>query len=51
MKKTPGDTINLHNYTKNHDHLYTVPEIWRMMDVIIFILAYHAFFQALFYNC
>ena len=51
MKKTPGDTINLQNYTKNHDHLYTVPEIWRMMDVIIFILAYHAFFQALFYNC
>ena len=50
MKKTPGDTINLQNYTKNHDHLYTVPEIWRMMDVIIFILAYHAFFQALFYN-
>ena len=30
---------------------YTVPEIWCMRDVIvIFILGYHAFFQAPFYN-
>ena len=30
---------------------YTVPEIWCMRDVIfIFILGYHTFFQALFYN-
>ena len=30
---------------------YTVPEIWRMSDVIVvFILGYQAFFQALFYS-
>ena len=30
---------------------YTVPEMWHMMDVIvIFILGYQAFYQALFYN-
>ena len=30
---------------------YTVPEIWRMMNVtVIFISGYQAFFQALFYN-
>ena len=51
-QKTPGDIIVLHNCTKNHDHLlYTVPEIWHMADIIvIFILGYQAFFQALFYN-
>ena len=51
-EKTPGDIIILHKCTKNHDHLlYTVPEIWHMADVIvIFILGYQTFFQALFYN-
>ena len=37
-EKTPEDII-LSKCTKNHDHLlYTVPEIWHMTDVIIFIL-------------
>ena len=51
-EKTPGDIIILHKCTKNHDHpLYTVPEIWHMADVIvIFILGYQTFFQALFYH-
>ena len=35
MKKTPGDIIILHKFTKNHDHIYfTVPEIWRVTDII-----------------
>ena len=51
-EKTPEDIIILHKCTKNHDHLlYTVPEIWHMTDVIvILILGYQAFFQAIFYN-
>ena len=35
MKKAPGDIIILHNCTKNHDHMLTVPEIWRVTDVIV----------------
>ena len=41
MKKSPGDIIILHKWTKNHLHLETVPRIWRIMDaIVIFILGY-----------
>ena len=37
MKKTPRDIIILHVYNKNYDQVIcTVPEIWCVMDVIIF---------------
>ena len=35
LKKGLGDIIILHNCTKNHDHIHTVPEIWHVTDVII----------------
>ena len=36
IKKSPGDIINLHNCTKNHDHRYTVPpEMWRVTDATV----------------
>ena len=34
MKKTTGDIIILYTCIKNHDHMYTIPEIWHMTDVI-----------------
>ena len=43
-EKTPEDIIILSKCTKNHDHqLYTIPEIWHMTDVIIFILGIRHF--------
>ena len=34
-KKAPGDIVILQRCTKNHDHIYIVPEIWCMMDIIV----------------
>ena len=39
MKKAPGDII-LHKCTKNLNICHTVPEIWRVTDVIIFNLGH-----------
>ena len=33
-KKTHGDIILLHKCIKNHDHIYAIPEIWHVTDVI-----------------
>ena len=33
-KKTHGDIILLHQCIKNHDHIYAIPEIWHVTDVI-----------------
>ena len=35
MKKTPEDIIILHNCTKYHDHMLSLPEIWRVTGVIV----------------
>ena len=43
-EKNPEDIIILSKCNKNHNHLlYTVPEIWHMTDVIIFILGIRHF--------
>ena len=36
MKKTTGDIIIIHRFTKIMIICYTVPEIWHVTDVIIF---------------
>ena len=36
MKKTPGDIIIIHRFTKIMIICYTVPETWHVTDVIIF---------------
>ena len=46
MKKTPGNII-LHMYTnQNHDHSYTIPEIWHVTNVIV-IFHFRLFFALL----
>ena len=38
MKKTSGDIIILHKLPKIMIKCYTVPEIWRVTDVILFFI-------------